>query len=43
MQRTLSLDVYDHTGHSLCSLYDSTNDMVGQATDVDGEGRVFVL
>ena len=34
MQRTLSLDVYDYTGHALCNLYDSTNDIVGQAHDV---------
>lgn len=34
MQRTLSLDVYDYAGHALCNLYDSTNDIVGQAHDV---------
>ena len=34
MQRTLSLDVYDYSGHALCNLYDSTNDIVGQAHNV---------
>lgn len=34
MQRTLSLDVYDYAGHALCNLYDSTNDIIGQAHDV---------
>ena len=34
MQRILSLDVYDYSGHALCSLYDSTNDLSGQATEV---------
>ena len=34
MQRTLSLDVYDYSGHALCNLYDNTNDIVGQAHDV---------
>lgn len=34
MQRSICLDVCDYTDTPLCNLYDSTNDLSGQATDV---------
>lgn len=33
-KRNLILDVYDYSGNKKCTLYDSTADMSGQATDV---------
>ena len=34
MQRYISMDVCDYTNTPLCNLYDSTQDLSGQATDV---------
>ena len=34
MQRHISLDIYDYSGHALCNLYDSSTDISGQATEV---------
>jgi hypothetical protein len=34
MQRKLSLDVFDYSGHALCNLYDSSTDLDGQAYEV---------
>ena len=33
-KRNLILDVYDYSGNKQCTLYDSTSDLSGQATDV---------
>lgn len=33
-KRNLVLDIYDYAGHKICNLYDSTQDVNGQATDV---------
>lgn len=33
-RRNLVLDVFDHSGHRLCGLYDSSADVSGQATGV---------
>ncbi len=33
-KRNLVLDIYDYANHKLCTLYDSTSDISGQATDV---------
>ena len=34
MQRYISLDICDYNGNALCNLYDSSNDISGQATNV---------
>lgn len=33
-KRNLVLDIFDYSGHKMCTLYDSTYNLVGQATDV---------
>ena len=33
-KRNLVLDIFDYAGHKECSLYDSTSDASGQASDV---------